>query len=57
MVKSGLFFKNAPVAHLDRVSASEAEGNWFESSRAHQTLVLARRFNQKYFEMPALLRV
>jgi hypothetical protein len=27
---------NAPVAQLDRVSASEAEGHWFESSRARQ---------------------
>ncbi len=26
----------APVAQLDRVSASEAEGHWFESSRARQ---------------------
>jgi hypothetical protein len=24
----------APVAQLDRVSASEAEGHWFESSQA-----------------------
>ena len=30
------FFKNAPVAHLDRVSVSEAEGGGFESRRAHQ---------------------
>jgi hypothetical protein len=27
---------NAPVAQLDRVSASEAEGRGFESRRAHQ---------------------
>jgi hypothetical protein len=26
---------NAPVAQLDRVSASEAEGRGFESRRAH----------------------
>ncbi len=26
--------RDAPVAQLDRVSASEAEGHWFESSRA-----------------------
>ena len=28
--------QNAPVAQLDRVSASEAEGRGFESRRAHQ---------------------
>ena len=30
------FIQNAPVAQLDRVSASEAEGRGFESRRAHQ---------------------
>ena len=27
---------NAPVAQLDRVSDSDSEGRWFESSRAYQ---------------------
>ena len=28
--------KFAPVAQLDRVSDSDSEGRWFESSRAYQ---------------------
>ena len=30
-------FRNAPVAHLDRVLVSEAKGGGFESRRAHQS--------------------
>ncbi len=30
----------APVAHLDRVSVSEAEGSGFDSRRAHQALLI-----------------
>lgn len=29
-------FLKAPVAQLDRVSPSEGEGQWFDSTRAHQ---------------------
>lgn len=28
--------QSVPVAQLDRVSASEAEGQWFKSTRVHQ---------------------
>ena len=28
--------RDAPVAQLDRVSDSDSEGHWFESSRAYQ---------------------
>ena len=30
--------RRAPVAQLDRASVSEAEGRWFDSSRAHHLL-------------------
>ena len=35
--------QNAPVAQLDRVSASEAEGRGFESRRAHQLKKILER--------------
>ena len=34
--------RNAPVAQLDRVAASEAAGRWFESSRARQSMAVLR---------------
>jgi hypothetical protein len=34
---------HAPVAQLDRVSASEAEGHWFESSQARHFQQARRR--------------
>src|SRR5438067_13904453 len=33
----------APIAQLDRASASGAEGRWFESSWAHQLLLTRRK--------------
>ena len=35
-------FHDAPVAQLDRVSASEAEGHWFDSSRARHLKLMKR---------------
>ena len=32
--------KYAPVAQLDRVSDSDSEGRWFESSRAYQNVLM-----------------
>ena len=35
-------YVHAPVAQLDRVSDSDSEGRWFESSRAYQMNPLNR---------------
>jgi hypothetical protein len=42
--------RRAPVAHLDRVSVSEAEGSGFESRRARQT-------KSQFIELAFLIRL
>ena len=45
LYNAGCFWYNskgyAPVAQMDRVSDSDSEGRWFESSRAYQQLEAA----------------
>src|SRR5690606_41858034 len=42
---------NAPVAQLDRVSASEAEGRWFESSRVRHLDRKSTRLNSSHVKI------
>ena len=46
---SFLRFSLALVAQLDRASASEAEGCWFDSSRGHLITKDLRRIEKSFF--------
>jgi hypothetical protein len=47
---------HAPVAQLDRVSASEAEGHWFESSRARHYFLRRKDSSAIRFAEPSANR-
>ncbi len=49
--------QNAPVAQLDRVSVSEAEGRRFESSRARQNFIASVSARDKSSSVPTLCQV
>ena len=42
----------APVAQLDRVSDSDSEGRWFESSRAYQKSRMRKRSGFYFLQKP-----